>query len=592
MKRTLFAISLLAALVLGVAPRLAGQEDSKPSGSASAPQLPAASFGGSLFFGSAGNDNNDYLGRIAEYDAARQGMRPAGGADVWGNRGSLWFSFRGENRGDARDQRYSFQLDAGRWFKLRTTYDRFLFRLDHDPLSNLDAAKGTVVVRHDDVTPGVNHAPARSELTTRIEVRIPSLPFVTLYAAHRTELRRGHTQVSNLDHCANCHITSTTRETNQRMNEVTGGVGVRLGRVSLGYAYTQRQFDERGATPMAPYDAAIHPATLQKIFGNRVQFDAKNGLMPFNRIPELKKASHELKASIELPAEARLTAAAVKTRADNVDTGLGVDAIGWNSRFTIPLAKRLQFTARVRKLQLTADDSIITLSEPLAEAGPQTGKTFSQAYPAFGGDTFYNRSTISRNQVTAGAEIAYRPQRYSSIRVGYEHERVHRDAFEVERTESDRLLLTASTRVGTTLFGRMRYRFEGISDPFMHVKAAYSPVMQPNPSPGTPPSPLLGLQYFTMYAARQANLTMYPARVQTAEPSVTWMAGERSSVTLHYRFRNESNNKLNFSSWDRQAHMPGVEAWFAPAEKVNFTLAYTFQNERSRSLFVIPAFDG
>ncbi len=176
--------------------------------------------------------------------------------------------------------------------------------------------------------------------------------------------------------------------------------------------------------------------------------------------------------------------------------------------------------------------------------------------------------------------------------MGYDYQKIRRDAAEVADTETNRFLVSLSTRPSRSLQARVRYRLEQITGPFTHLRAAYSPALQPNPSPGSPPSPLLGTQYYTLYAARQANLTMFPSLIQLVEPSITWAAGERSSFSIHYRWRTERNDKLNFSDWERQAHLPGVEAWFAPTQKLNLTLAYNFHNERSHTLFVVPAFDG
>jgi hypothetical protein len=187
--------------------------------------------------------------------------------------------------------------------------------------------------------------------------------------------------------------------------------------------------------------------------------------------------------------------------------------------------------------------------------------------------------------------------RFTTVRAGYEFSQVKRDHYEVERTERNRVFASFSTRrmgKGSHHWsGRLRYVLENTRDPFAYRQAALSPVMQPFASPGSPsPSPLGGLQYFTMYAARQAHLTNVPNWSHAVEPSWTWMPSDRVSLSMHYRFRTEKNDTLNFSDWDRDSHMTGAELWIAPQSKLNFTFAYAFQNERSRSLFVLPAFDG
>ena len=46
---------------------------------------------------------------------------------------------------------------------------------------------------------------------------------------------------------------------------------------------------------------------------------------------------------------------------------------------------------------------------------------------------------------------------------------------------------------------RFRVQFKDTEDPWLHHKAAIPQILQPYPSPGTPASPLTGLQYDSMY---------------------------------------------------------------------------------------------
>lgn len=131
-----------AFIVLFIANVLAGQAPS------------ASGFGGNVFVGTRGLDNNNYLGLVSEYDAARQGLRPSLGATFWGQKNGVFLDGGAEYRGDARDQQHYLRLDVNRYFRLKTTYDRFVYRLQHDPLDALDTAKGSVVVRHDDFSRG------------------------------------------------------------------------------------------------------------------------------------------------------------------------------------------------------------------------------------------------------------------------------------------------------------------------------------------------------------------------------------------------------------------------------------------------------
>lgn len=548
--------------------------------------------GGSLFLGLRGLDNSDWMGRVNEFEANKDGARPSIGFNYWYGRGSWFFDFFGENRGDSRAQSYSLKTDLNRWVRVSSSMERFLHRLDHDPLTNLDAAKGTVVVRHDNLAPNRALAPGRNEIDTKISGYLTS--WLTWRASHRFQQMHGDVQTRAISKCSSCHVTATATSIDQKANDLSGGFTARLGRrVAVHYDYTNRQFKEHGQTPTLRYDVAQHPGTLSRMFLNRVSFDGTtNGKLPYALVPGFRKDSHDVKVNVDLPKDSRLSAQLLKARARNTHTNLDLDVLAWGGRYTIPIGPRASFKAQFRKTDMSSDDVSIELNEPAAPEGPQAGKTFTQAYPTFGTVNWTRGSVINRRDIVASGELNYRLARLTTVRGGYQFRSIRRDNFDVERTDRNRAYFMFHSRKAKSWNARLRYTFDDIDEPFLHKKAALSPVIQPYPSPGTPPSPLTGLQYFTLYAARQANLTNQPARSQFMEPSFTWTPSPRAALTLHYRMRLENNDHLNFGKWSHDMHMPGAELWVSPIDKLNFTLAYSFQKDVSNTMFVLPAFDG
>ena len=53
---------------------------------------------------------------------------------------------------------------------------------------------GTFIVRHDDTDPGARYGIGRGELDARVNVTIPELHWLKLYASHRQDARQGHRQ--------------------------------------------------------------------------------------------------------------------------------------------------------------------------------------------------------------------------------------------------------------------------------------------------------------------------------------------------------------------------------------------------------------
>lgn len=582
MKRIL-TLTLLLAL-----PAVSQQPQPAP-----AADKPAAASGGEWFFGTRGVNNDGWAGRVNEYEANKSGLRPTSGFNYWVQRDKFFLDLSGENRGDSRAQSYSLDLDWNRRIRVRSTLDRFLHRLDNDPLTNLDVAKGSVVVRHDDLSPNRAFVPGRNEMNTRVSGTINS--WLSWRASHRFLQLHGETQTRALSKCANCHATAESTRINQKMHDVSAGLTVKMGsRAAVHYDFTSRQFKEDGERPTNQYDVAQHPTSLSRVFFNRVIYDGTtNGQMAYAYVPGFRKDTHDLKLTADLPGESKLTANLLKTKAHNTHVNLNLKVTAWGAGYAVPLGRKALFKAQVRSADMESDEVFIQLEEPVNPAGvPQAGQSYVQAYPDFGSVDWTRRSSIDRRDTVASGELSYRPVRLTTLRGGYQFRSIRRDNFEVERTDRNRLYFLFNTRKSQLWKARLRYTYDDIDQPFLHHKAALPPALQLTPSPGNPPSPLFGVQYFTMYAARQADLTNQPNRSQFVEPSFTWTPSARVALTAHYRTRLEKNDKLNFGTWSHDTYMPGAELWVAPMDRLNFTLSYQQQYDKSNTLFVIPAFDG
>ncbi len=591
MKRPLIAL-LTVALLVAIGPALA-QESSDPPPKPEPKPAPPSSVHGYVSFGGLGNGNTDYMGRVSEFTPSRQGGRGAGGAAVWGNAGRVYFDFQGGIAGNSQDQDYRLNVDAHRFWRTEVKYTRLPHRLDHDPLSTLDAARGSIVVRHDDMNPNELYAIARGELQVNSKFVIPRLRGVTFHFGFRDERRDGTTQARTLSKCANCHAVAQTRGVDQVTQDFTAGVQLATSHIQFEYSYLNRSFRERAPTPTNVYDFVMHPATTARIFDNRIQYQLADGPLPFNHIPDVRKESHSFRARVNLPKDLGLNLNYVQTLAENEETGLGVDSKLWSARLGVPLGKRLFLTARFRQMQIQGDNLFIDVVEPAAIAGPQVGLTYGQIYTSFGPIDWLRESEESRRPTTADFELSYRPAKRTTLRAGYLFEQVKRDHFEVYETTKNAFRLSFTTRTADKRWSiRSKYQFEDLDNPFANLNAAWTDVIQPLPSPGTPPSPLLGTQYFTLYRAREANLSALPTRSHVWEYSSTWSPNARFSLSSHLRWRHQKNTELNMSNWENSTLSPGGEIWFAPHPKFSLMAGYSYHRARGETFFVLPVFDG
>lgn len=552
-------------------------------------------FEGVVTVGGLGTDNRDYLGRVGEYDVLKQGALPAAELGLWGERGASRWDVYGRHSGDARDQRYGFTANIKRRLSLSASYDRMPHRLDHDPLTWMDASSnlgGTFVVQHTDNDPGARYELTRGELKARAEYTQPiaGVGSLKLVASHRLELRDGTHQVLTTNHCATCHTESFTRKIDQKTRDLFAGARLQLSGLTVDYNVTNRRFTEDTPAGTIVYDRAQQPATLADVFLNRVSYDERSGPLPFDVVPTLEKITHDLRARVSLPRDASLNGAFTRSRADNVDTGIGTDFTGGSGRFVLPIGRKLVVRAALRQYSLDTDAVFIDIVEPVAPAGPSAGLTYAQAFPQLGVVDYVNAG-LSQSPITAGIDLVYRPWKKTTIRGAYEWEAMERgDGASVAKTTTNAVRGSIRSSPWKKVQFQVRAQYDWITDPFARIDAAMPEILQPYQSPGN--LPFTGLQYFEFYRTRQATLTNQPARDGVLEQSLTWTPSDRASVSGHYRYRNASNDTLEMSTWSQAAHLPGAEVWLSPGGPVTLSAGYSYQHQRSDTGFATLAFVG
>jgi hypothetical protein len=163
----------------------------------------------------------------------------------------------------------------------------------------------------------------------------------------------------------------------------------------------------------------------------------------------------------------------------------------------------------------------------------------------------------------------------------------------VERTRRNLLKLGFNTSFAKAFKGRLHYTYTNSDSPFAHLNAALPPALQLEPSPGDPASPLLGTQYYEIYGAREANLSNFPKNSHKFAGSATWSPSSQFAVTGHLRAESQKNDELNdLSEWSDSQLAPSAQVWFAPEEKVDFVLNYSYHRRKTESLFGIAVYDG
>ena len=546
---------------------------------------------GIITAGALAGSNDGSQNRLNEYEVAKDGTLPQFGAKVWGNKGTFTFDLLASHGGDNRDQKYGAYLSgAGGRFKASVTFDRFLHRLDHDPLDYMEAGIGNFVVRATDHDPGSDYSRAVGMLNTNVSVA--ATKNVEFFVSHKMTLRDGVHQGLTMSHCANCHVESFARKMDETTNTLAAGARVNAGRFTMDYTFENRTLEENGATPTNTYDNAVHPVSLLDIFLNRVQYDDGNGELPFDLVPKQTKVTNTVRAAYALPGDGAISGNFTHSSSNNDFADFGSTFTGGHARVTIPLGSRAYLKGLFRKYEIETESVFVDVVEQTTPAGPGAGLTYAQLYPAMLPLDYYTESTESRSPTEMALEFAFRPGKRSSINLGYEYEEITRESFHVEKSTTNTIKASAYWRPDKTVSLRARYEQAMTSDPYANINAAKPAALQLVPTPGGLPFGPLSLQYFEMYDSRMANLSSIPTDTVFVEGTAAWSPSQTFTVSGHYRYRDQKNDELNYSTWGHDLHMPGVEVYVAPTPRFTMAAGWGYQKDTLDTVFSTLNFGG
>jgi hypothetical protein len=549
-----------------------------------------ATVNGAFFFGGMYNDNDGNLYRVGKYNTLTQGGIPRLGVALEGNSsGGVFYDLSGRYA-DETDQQVRLDADIKRYVDLQVSFNRSPVRFDNDPLTYADASVSNFVVRADHFDPERELDMTHSDFDARATVTVPGAEALKIFAGYHRDVRSGHDYAITASKCSNCHLDAELRPIDQVTNDYDVGAMVQMAKWALEYQYRHRNFEEREAPPTNTYDDPLHPASLAPVFGNRVSYSTLDGPLPFFQVADHSKDSHRIRGRATLPADVKVNGSFSHIETTNDNTGVQATSQGWKGRVVVPIRRGMSFQVTARGYDVEVDDYFVDIVEPVSPGGPTAGQTYQQFYPEVGSIDFLRQSERNRSPTQFMVDFNYKPLPRTSLTVGYEHEVIDREHFDIERTVTDVLKFGLNTRFGRRVKSRTTLESSWIDDPFAAAHAAIPAVLQPDPSPGA--TPFFGLQYFQMYDARQAALTALPDRVNHFFQSVSWTPSSRFALVGHYRYRGRSNDTLNFSEWERTVHLPGVEMWFAADERWYVTAGYNYMRDQAKTLYSVLAFDG
>jgi opacity protein-like surface antigen len=436
------------------------------------------------------------------------------------------------------EQSYYASLDIERIVRTEFQSNRFLHRLDHDPLTNVDPDPEA---QHEfpfvDNNPDDVYSTTRTEIINKTDLVIPSFPNLKIKSQVRYVHENGLQQARTSDHCTVCHIDAQTQGIDQKTRDFIIGAEYKTKGVAVSYSHLGRTFENK-ASPV--YHEYTNP------YGSLVF----SGTQEFALIPDSEKNADTLKAKVDAVKNASLfgsyTIAKIKNKNNNGDA----DIKNFLSRFRALLGKNFNLTLRY--------------------ASNKYENSLNPDY-AFDSDTLV-ANHLSKDGYTIGADASYRiPKQKIHLRAGLDYNSLKRNyswATEVEEEEKDIIdkylqeMKTTTYRFGVTFYpspkikGFLRYKGKSIENPLGVPRLAEE-------NPVDPTTERFMTNLYTDMNLFSAGVSVIPAN--------------RFALTANYFYNSGKNDQINSS---QKRHNIVLSFWYALTNKVSITAAYTYLDEK------------
>jgi len=601
------------------------------------PCLATAASSGNLEVGGVITGVDDNTARVNEYVKNRTDD---------GGSASIKLNAEGVNENSAFDLDVdlvdgdTFKLETGfdfaRMFKLDISLDSFQHWKDHETLSQMGGtaredtggaqpsvttdkifadlaalatpitAVGGVTLNYDAATAYAqelnnDYIVTRREIKTETELALPVLPNIVFHAGLRIETREGLEQAIGLSKCDGCHVSAVGKNIDERTQDFTFGATGKFGQLTVEYEYLNRKFDEDGATPVRYYENAGNPSANDQLLYEAGDF----GL---NRTPDSEKDSHLLKARYDFSKNTTLSASYTKADlesdksdpASDISYSLANDTLKTDfESFGGKLATRFgnwKLSARANTYSIDADDNIVERRDDLTTRDDSGLLSFELAQEW--------HSAEARDVDEFGLDAVYRLSKGTTLRLGYDYEKIDREEHELGETETSSYKVSLKSRITDQLSGRISYKYQDISNPLDNPTGIAQGLATATQDPLNPGLWFVNkADYFSVdgnsattvwywnsvYPNRTLDATNLPDSVHEVKLNATWAPSANMAATLFARIRSEENDEVGY---DQDTFVPGLSFWYAPNSKLNLTMAYTFSKQDTENRMCVGWYHG
>ncbi|MCD6581752.1 MAG: MtrB/PioB family outer membrane beta-barrel protein [Desulfuromusa sp.] len=611
-QRYLWLLALLSVLTLMTTTTLALAEEAMTRGH--------------VEIGISGMDTDDNPARVNEYVNTRseEGFSFAPKVSLETISGNSTFGFEADIAGP-RDQDFSLEFDAKRIFKFNFDYQVLEHWKDHETLGQMgatlagDLGGGQPSVTTDKIFADTGAATiggsapingydpqvaytqelnndyivTRREFENEIELALPALPNVTFHAGMRIETRKGMEQAIGLSKCSSCHVSAEGKDIDERTEDFTFGATGKFGPVTVEYEYLTRDFTEDATAP-GRYYATVGNAGQN----SRLLYDGSE--LEYAKTPDSEKDTHTLRIRADFANNTSVTGSYVKSNVESSKNDvtdasytlehatLKTELESFGAKATTKFGDNWRFSVRASTYEIEADSNELHFADRAA---------FIAANPASEAITSEYDEWVSaeeREVTEFGIDAVYRLAKATTLRLGYEYENIEREEAELGETETHSFKASIKSRLNSNLSGRLSYLYQDIDDPFGGDDATgiYQGTGTADPLGSGLYYAIIpaGSQYWDdVYPERTMDATNRPDTVHEVKLNATWTPSANTAATFFTRVRYEENDSVEYQ---QTTYVPGVSFWYAPNNKVNLTMAYTFTKQDTENRACVGWYHG
>ncbi len=546
------------------------------------------------------------------------------------------------------DQEYGGSLSLGRVLIYRSEYNRFIHRLDHDYMENLEAhifpdldgdglaggnwasevtlpddngvdgatTVGAANVYSTDLDPNEQYKVIRSLWENHVKLNIPQIPELKFTINHRFEERKGHKQVMSNSKCLSCHVVSMGKKIHEKTNDFSPKVSLRLGTVALEYSYMHREFDVNDDDVTFLTNDLGRGWAPERVQYGRYGEDNTGGAsyyeeVPFSRTPDSTKDTHKAKIRWDINGSNTVVASYIYSKSTNEAVDREYDIISgyygedieldshlaqikWSSR----LSRAISFNLYGKYHHLDNDEPFIDKRDQISQLTPAQLALYEDY--VYWEDEYRRKSGYDSDKYLAGANLTWKVLRDLKLRFGYEFKHEERDNYEYHNVPEDTtehiLEASADWRVNRhfKLDGGLELEF--IDDQYAAIKGTCPPwgSFDRYGSPGALVDRFDPARAYEqpIYSARVAERSNLPNFVFQPRIKGHWHISPSLNSSFHLKYRYAENDDLGGRDWQQDQVVAGLNLVYTPMEKLTLSAGYTYFYDKYESQFCIAIYDG